>query len=373
MVAQELTAPLDVLAAKGGQAHGPAEGVILTHEQAWRNKGVTLGRLLHSMTLAPGEVTQIAVTGWHRDTKGETQEDIAERERAAQAAGRHREIHDVTTGVATEAQFGQSTASASSTENDGGVGGVLGFLGGVASSSVNTAFASTVGFNTGARSVSADSNEAVKQSTQQHAANARGRRAALVQEVSESETEQFQTRVVANYNHTHSLNVMYYEVLQVYELSTVVTDAQRCLFLPMQPMSFKAETVLAYAKQLARAARAMGRSGLAAAIEQVDQDRQRTLGLIRVATQNANDLQRELTGDISALSQMLVQIANDNAKRDSLREEKIKLQQDASSAENVMKKSQSTFAEVPRLTEIVFEDAGLVLKIRGQNDRIATL
>jgi hypothetical protein len=225
----ELTGPVDLLDHEA-RADAPAEGVVLTHEQAWRMRGVTLGRLLHSVSLAPGEVTQVAVSGWERRTRGQSDEEVAEQERATQEAGRQRAVHDVTNGVASESQFGLSVTTATAAQSDVGVAWSWLSAGG----SGNAASASTVGFDVGSRSLSADSTQAIREATQQHAADVRNRRAALVQEVDESETEQFQTRVIANYNHQHALNVMYYEVLQVYELSTRVTDAQRCLFVPMQ-------------------------------------------------------------------------------------------------------------------------------------------
>src|SRR5262249_13930573 len=132
----------------------------------------------------------------------------------------------------------------------------------------------SVSFNLGARDLSADSNQSVREATQQHAANARGQRATLVQEVTQSETEQFTTRVIANYNHMHALNMLYFEVLQVFELTTRVTDAERCIFLPMQVMSFDNDLIRDFAPQLAKAAAAMGLAALAEAL-QLEKDKAR--------------------------------------------------------------------------------------------------
>ncbi|MFI1577545.1 hypothetical protein [Embleya sp. NPDC020630] len=47
----------------------PAEDMIVTTEQSWSAQGVTLGRLLHSLALAPGESTRVAaVPGASRRT-----------------------------------------------------------------------------------------------------------------------------------------------------------------------------------------------------------------------------------------------------------------------------------------------------------------
>ena len=270
---RELSAPIDLLAAPLTRARRPAVGVVLTHEQAWRMKGVTLGRLVNAVSLAPGEVTQVATTQWERTGHGESAEDVRERERAARDAGRTRETHDVTTAVARELQTGASTTSATSTTSSLGVGGLLGLVAGsnASGSSVDSS-ASSVAFSTGSRSVSADSTQRVSETTQQHASNVRGRRATLVQETTQSDTERFETRVVANYNHTHALTMMYFEVLQEYELAARVVDVERCVFVPLALRHFAStDDVRDFAAPLARAAAAMGRPELAAAIAQLDE------------------------------------------------------------------------------------------------------
>lgn len=268
-VARELDGPLDWL---GGQrqVQAPAEGVLVTNEQAWRLRGVTLGRLLHSLPLAPGEVTQIAVSNWTRRTRGQSDEEAAEQETAAQEAGRDRHSHDVVSATADELNIGGSVASVTAGQNSGGIG----FLGIAAGGSGNSASASTFGFNVGSRDLSADSRQQVRETTHQQASNVRSSRAALVEEVSVSETEQFQTRVVANYNHQHALNILYFEVLQVFELSTRVVDARRCLFLPMDTLSFDEAAVRAFARPLTAAAESMGAMGLASRLHRLDADMQ---------------------------------------------------------------------------------------------------
>ena len=58
----------------------PAVGARLTFEQSWYAHGVTLGNLLHSVALAPGESTRIAVVDWSRQTRAGATESIDEGE-----------------------------------------------------------------------------------------------------------------------------------------------------------------------------------------------------------------------------------------------------------------------------------------------------
>lgn len=58
--------PLDLAAPTAGDAgfKKVAFGALLTYSQSWFSQGVTLGQLLHSVALAPGESTRIAVVDW---------------------------------------------------------------------------------------------------------------------------------------------------------------------------------------------------------------------------------------------------------------------------------------------------------------------
>jgi hypothetical protein len=264
---EEISQPVDLFQVLDPVELGPAVGVVLRYEQTWRMKGLSIGRLLHSLCLAPGEVTQIAMLDWQRETQGNAFEDVGEQEEASQSALRRRITDEITNAVANELQKGRSSVSSFASQADAGAGGVLGLLGGSASTSKNFSMATSVNWSAGSRNVSAESLQKIRELTAQHAANARSRRATLVQEVTESETEQFTTRVIANYNHMHSLNMQYYEVLQVYELGTRPVQAERCIFLPMRIQDIELSTLRLFKAQLATAARAMGKQNLAEAIQ----------------------------------------------------------------------------------------------------------
>ncbi|HPZ34347.1 MAG TPA: hypothetical protein PLN73_03915, partial [Microbacteriaceae bacterium] len=61
----------------------PGVGALLTFSQSWYSLGVTLGQLLHSVALAPGETTRIAMIDWSRRTKGAQSESSSETEQLA--------------------------------------------------------------------------------------------------------------------------------------------------------------------------------------------------------------------------------------------------------------------------------------------------
>jgi hypothetical protein len=75
--------PVDLSALVNVQQTGfkaVATGALLTFTQSWFAQAITLGHLLHSATLAPGESTRVAVIDWSRKERGNQLESIAEQD-----------------------------------------------------------------------------------------------------------------------------------------------------------------------------------------------------------------------------------------------------------------------------------------------------
>ena len=96
-------------------------GMLLTLNQSWFMQGVTLGLLLHSMALAAGESTRIAVIDWSRKSSAGQTEALGETEDLSQDTSRNRSISEVTEAVAREAQSGFSHTESKSTTKQAGV------------------------------------------------------------------------------------------------------------------------------------------------------------------------------------------------------------------------------------------------------------
>jgi hypothetical protein len=238
----------------------PAVGVMLTLEQSWFAEGVALGQLLHSVALAPGESTRIAIVDWSRRSSAGTTETITEADALSQSTQQARSISEVTNAVASELQIGSTIASslASTSQASGFSGMVVPFLGNGYTASISNSFsvASNVSTTSGTRNLSADATQRVANSTQQYATATRTRRASVVREVFQSESERLTTRVITNYNHMHALSVQYYEVVQIYRVETRAARAERVLFVPMKAVDFADVRVVEhYRPLLARAAR----------------------------------------------------------------------------------------------------------------------
>ncbi|GLW04679.1 hypothetical protein Slala05_83090 [Streptomyces lavendulae subsp. lavendulae] len=236
----------------------PAEGMIVTTEQSWSAQGVTLGRLLHSLALAPGESTKVAVVDWQRTTKATGTETASEAETLAATTDQNRSISEVANAIAREEQYGNSQASqVSKSSSSGGSIGVAFFGiggGGNWGESSNTGFTTAVSRSTGVKSVAEEATQRISARTQQLATAARSRNMTVVRETTQLEKEQVLTRVVTNYNHMHAMSVQYYEVVQVYNVVTKPTKLERCLFIPLQELTFNYTSLQRYKEVLASVA-----------------------------------------------------------------------------------------------------------------------
>ncbi|WOB42439.1 hypothetical protein HNI00_04175 [Thermoleptolyngbya oregonensis NK1-22] len=244
----------------------PATGAILTFEQAWYTQGLALGQLLHSLALAPGESTRVAIIDWSRQQSSNLDEDTAQQEGLSNLMDQSRGISQVTNAVASETSSGSSTTSSSSSASNHSFGtsasvkankGII--SGGISANYAgNLSKASTSGHTVssshGMRNVSSDMSQNINQSTQQIASSVRTRRASVVREVRQSEKESITTRVVTNYNHSHALSVHYYEVVQIYRTVLRLAKAQRCVFVPMKPLDFSDERLITRYRQVLMAA-----------------------------------------------------------------------------------------------------------------------
>ncbi|AQZ62933.1 unnamed protein product [[Actinomadura] parvosata subsp. kistnae] len=250
------------LAALAAEANGyltPAVGVLLTYQQSWYARGLSLGNLIHSVALAPGESTKIAMIDWSRRTRTGTTEAIEENEVLQEDLGRIRALTEITSAVAKETQQGRSAAQtlASAWERGTAEGsastGIIWDSGphpGVRThgestgESGNTGFASSWSTSSGQREVSGKLQQDIVDRTQQAAHSTRTRRASIVREASQQESETLTTRTITNYNHMHALTVQYYEVVQQFRTVIEQTNAERVLFVPLRPLDFRNEQVV---------------------------------------------------------------------------------------------------------------------------------
>jgi hypothetical protein len=228
-----------------------AVGAVVEFSQSWYTFGLALGQLLHSLALAPGESTRIAMVDWERRERGERTERVSEADRLASQQLHTRALNEVVDAVAREFQFGSSASQASGESwgfgKSGGGGGTYGgegqgygFGGGYSLGyGTGKSQASSWGVSTGTRNLRSELTQNITDLTQQASTMNRERWSTVVQEVSQEEHEQLSTRAVTNYNHMHALTVQYYEVIQLYRVVVDLNRVTRALFVPMKVLDFR--------------------------------------------------------------------------------------------------------------------------------------
>jgi hypothetical protein len=227
--------------ARRGGAHKPMVGAVVTLSQSWYAHGVALGQLLHSLALAPGESTRVAMLDWSRRETGAQTEDVTQTEALDNATTHSRALSEVQQAVAREAQLGfsQSTTYGRTDQSAGSSGfSFIVSFGSSSSTAETVGEATSAASSFGRRDLAAALTQNVVDSTQQQATAVRNRRASVVREVSQSEHVEASTRVVANYNHMHALTIQYYEVVQIYRTRVQVERVDRVLFVPVEPPAF---------------------------------------------------------------------------------------------------------------------------------------
>jgi hypothetical protein len=255
-------------------------GYLISHKQEWINLGTYLGDVKKSISLAPGESRQIAFLDWDRRQTMDRTEDTGKEEQLRSTVVHSRALEEITQAVAIEQQLGGTETEASTstlalsavgsaalagglaggaggaligggigsiiepgggTAIGAGIGGLLGGAIGLAGGAVYTSsqlLGTIMATSEGDREIAAELNQRITQSTQQNSGLIQSLYSTIVLDDVQAEQVQASTRNITNYNHMHTLNIMYYEVLQHYLTHTHVTKVEPLIFLPYRYMNF---------------------------------------------------------------------------------------------------------------------------------------
>lgn len=259
-----------------------AHGHILHLKQVWKADGYSLGDLLYSLPLAPCQKKQIAIFDWDRNEAAGREESLTVDERLSAFLDRDRDVLDVVNTALSESLQGGSTTEVESKSKSFGLGlgqgvaasampqpGVfLGVSGGFSAgfgSQSGSSLASSSAWQNAARSLTGSSINQLRDSLMQGASSVRNQRSTVIQTVSQGESMNVQTEVIANHNHCHAVTMEYFEVLRHFAIEQRLADVQECLFIPLDMAPFNAKKILRFQDELRRAIRNPRlRQGLAA-------------------------------------------------------------------------------------------------------------
>jgi hypothetical protein len=246
------------------QASTIAYGHILFFKQVWKAAGYSLGDLVYSLPLAPGQKKQIVSLDWDWSERAAREERLDYRDNLMNSMIHDRDINEIVKANVAEGMtanshsknvgnsfgVGAGYGSSSSAAGAGSKGGfsligaftnMLGISGGYNKSSGESwSDASQSSF----RNTSAFSNQQLRDRTMQNASSVRSQRSSVVSTVGQNESFNVTTEVVANHNHCHAITIQYFEVLRHFAIHQELSDVQECLFIPFMIEPFDRKKIL---------------------------------------------------------------------------------------------------------------------------------
>lgn len=195
-------------------------GFVHDYQVTWYPLGHSLGEIQYSLPLAPGESVNLAVIDWARRDEAERGEDTKLDEQLQHGQRRERTITETVDAAIREFQEGSSfLAGLASSVGASGTLGALGVAAGWAGSLGGASSDSR-----GSRDISATTVQQLTDNIAQASAASRAFHSTVVVRATQSEKEAIETRTIVNYNHSHALTILYYEVLRHYRVVTELVD-----------------------------------------------------------------------------------------------------------------------------------------------------
>jgi hypothetical protein len=244
-----------------------AHGHLLCFRQVWRADGYSMGDLLYSLPLAPGQQKQIAIHDWDRRDTASRSEVQSIEESLTNTLSQDRDINEIIKSSLREDIEAQSKAKTSGISMGAGsavgaaatipVGGIpisakVGFSGGF---SMGSGSSSSSASQNSSRDLSGSTMQNIREKTMQTASSLRSQRSTIITTVSQSETTTVTTESIANYNHCHAITIQYFEVLRHLAVYNELVDVQECLFVPLTMSLFDDSKVVRWTDLLKPALR----------------------------------------------------------------------------------------------------------------------
>ncbi len=237
-------------------------GWKLNYKNTWNPIGHSLGQIVYSLPLAPAEKVRIAVIDWSRSSTDSRTEDTSVSEQLTHYTHRDRTITETVNATVTEWQLGGSAMA--------GVADSLGFSGsagieipleiasvdaGVGTSGgISRSLGGGISGSYGERDTVGETTQQLNDGFLQVSSALRELRSTVVIQSKQEEKAQAQTRLIVNYNHSHALTMLYYEVLRHFIVKTEFTGFTPCILVDYSddlPVDFNSnEDIIKYRKIL---------------------------------------------------------------------------------------------------------------------------
>lgn len=223
-------------------------GYIVDMHQVWIPAGLSLGDLVYSLPLAPGEQQRIAIQEASATFSERDSESFSESEFQTFRETQDSSALEVFNSAFREAARGGSAMSSSSSTASGGATASTGIIGAIfggggvsAGYSNSSSSGSTSSWQNASRDFTSSAAEDMHSALGRVAAASRVASRTSIRMASASEREQVTTRIISNHNHNHALTMQYWEVLRHYNVSSKVDDVQLTCFVPFELVQWRPE------------------------------------------------------------------------------------------------------------------------------------
>lgn len=251
----KLSSPIDVTGFKKTISENPDKypqasslgmGYVLNMHQAWVPDGFSLGNLLYSLILAPGEEQRLVVRENQQtytisdeaSALDATSENYALAQEDDSTAAYNYALNQL---MKANSHY-DTSASSWSVGGAGalggfgsGFGGLLGLAGGYSKSkSEGNANSSQSNSHSEASNTAQTFQHSIKSASDKIS---QAKRVSMEMATSE-QTDSVATKIIANHNHSHAMTVQYWEVMRRYKLETCVDSVDLVLFVPLKLIKF---------------------------------------------------------------------------------------------------------------------------------------
>lgn len=193
--------------------------------------GHSLGEIKYSLPLAPGESVKLAIIDWSRTDSTVRTEDTQFAEKLMHDTHRDRSITETVQSALNEWQRGGNVQ-----------GGVNASLFGIISIGGGGGYSTS----SGSKELAAANTQKLSDSFSQASSALREFHSTVVVQSKQEEKQNIQTRTFSNYNHSHTLTILYYEILRHYKLVSEWVNRKAVALLPSDKINFTDDEIIAY-------------------------------------------------------------------------------------------------------------------------------
>ena len=244
-VGREIMGPIDISAFRKGMANDPnaqpmmatiGVGYILSMQQEWKPTHFSLGDMIYSVALAPGEEHRVIMTEKLEKYGIADIESLSDLETESFDSSQSDSTGAVFSNAMNEALHGE-THMESKTKSAGT--GLLASLFGASSKTTTTASSNSM--QDSHRDETTSLAQAFNEAISRQARNQRKSSRTGIRTASSTESLNVTSKILANHNHSHALTMQYWEVVRNYSLSTRISDVKLVCYIPFKPVQFLPE------------------------------------------------------------------------------------------------------------------------------------